>query len=72
MLNLLGEQGFSGLPVYDGLQECLKIEGANIHLYGKKETRPFRKMGHVTIIDNDVKNLESKAKIIQQTLKIRS
>lgn len=72
MLNLLGEQGFRGLPVYVGLQECLKIEGANIHLYGKNETRPFRKMGHVTIIDNDIINLESKAKIIKQTLKIRS
>ncbi|MDQ3046790.1 MAG: 5-(carboxyamino)imidazole ribonucleotide synthase [Bacteroidota bacterium] len=72
MLNLLGGQGFSGVPVYEGLQECLKIEGANIYLYGKNETRPFRKMGHVTIIDNDIKNLENKAKIIQQTLIIKA
>jgi len=72
MLNLLGEPGFKGLPVYDGLQECLKIEGANIYLYGKKETHPFRKMGHVTIIDNNIKSAKEKAKIIQQTLKIRS
>lgn len=72
MLNLLGAQGYKGPPRYIGLDECLKIEGVNIHLYGKKETRPFRKMGHVTIIDNDIESAKEKAKIIQQTLKIIS
>lgn len=72
MLNLLGEPGYAGPPRYVGLEECLKIEGANIHLYGKKETRPFRKMGHVTIIDNNIENAKLKAKTIQQTLNIIS
>lgn len=72
MLNLLGEPGYTGTPTYAGLQQCLKIEGVNIHLYGKKETRPFRKMGHVTIIDNTIEGAKEKAKIIQQTLKIRA
>lgn len=72
MLNLLGEPGYSGLSRYIGLQECMTIEGVNIHLYGKKETRPFRKMGHVTIIDNTIESAKEKAKIIQQTLKIIS
>lgn len=72
MINLLGESGYTGTPCYIGLEECLKIEGVNIHLYGKKETRPFRKMGHVTIIDDNIESAKEKAKIIQQTLKIRS
>lgn len=72
MLNLLGEPGYFGLSRYIGLQECMTIEGVNIHLYGKKETRPFRKMGHVTIIDNTIESAKEKAKIIQQTLKIIS
>lgn len=70
MLNLLGESGYIGVPCYIGLQECMKIEGANIHLYGKKETRPYRKMGHVTIIDSDIESAKEKARTIQQTLKI--
>jgi len=72
MINLLGEPGYTGVPKYIGLDECLKIEGVNIHLYGKKETRPYRKMGHITIIGNDIESIKEKAKIIQQTLKIIS
>lgn len=70
MLNLLGESGYTGLAQYKGLMDCLKIEGVNIHLYGKKETRPFRKMGHVTIIDKDLSSAKKKAEIVQKTLKI--
>lgn len=72
MLNLLGEPGYIGSTRYIGLDECMKIEGANIHLYGKNETRPFRKMGHVTIIDSNIESAKEKAKIIQQTLKVTS
>ncbi len=70
MLNLLGESGYTGLAQYKGLMDCLKIEGVNIHLYGKKETRPFRKMGHVTIIDKDLSSAKKKAEFVQKTLKI--
>ncbi|MGF1637425.1 MAG: 5-(carboxyamino)imidazole ribonucleotide synthase [Cyclobacteriaceae bacterium] len=72
MVNLLGEPGYSGLAQYEGLEEVLKIEGAHIHLYGKKQTKPFRKMGHVTIADNDLSQLKEKALIIKQTLKIKA
>lgn len=72
MLNLLGQPGYTGTASYIGLQECMKIEGVYIHLYGKKETRPFRKMGHITVIDNTIESAKEKAKFIQQTLKIIS
>ncbi len=72
MVNLLGEPGYSGPPVYLGMNECLKIEGVNIHLYGKNQTRTYRKMGHATIIDMDLENAKKKAMIVKQILKIIS
>ena len=72
MVNLLGEPGFTGDAVYEGLEEVLAIDGVNIHLYGKTTTKPFRKMGHVTIIDNDLKSAMGKAEIVKKTLKVKS
>ena len=54
MINLLGEKNEEGLVKYEGLTECLSIEGTKIHIYGKKETKPFRKMGHVTVLDKSI------------------
>jgi len=70
MVNLLGEEGFSGLAKYNGLEEVLKQDGVYVHLYGKKLTKPFRKMGHVTIVDSDAMNLKKKANFVKQTLKV--
>ena len=70
MVNLLGEPGFSGLAKYQGFEEVLKITGVHVHLYGKKQTKPFRKMGHVTIIDQDIESLKQKANFVKQTLKV--
>jgi 5-(carboxyamino)imidazole ribonucleotide synthase len=70
MVNLLGEEGFSGQAKYNGLEEVLTLPGVYVHLYGKKLTKPFRKMGHVTIIDSDIENLKKKANFVKQTLKI--
>ncbi|HMJ69523.1 MAG TPA: 5-(carboxyamino)imidazole ribonucleotide synthase [Cyclobacteriaceae bacterium] len=70
MVNLLGEEGHSGLANYSGLEEVLAVEGTHVHLYGKKMTKPFRKMGHVTIVDNDIESLEKKIKFVKQTLKV--
>jgi 5-(carboxyamino)imidazole ribonucleotide synthase len=50
MVNLLGAPGHAGTPVYRGLEEALAVEGACVHLYGKQETRPHRKMGHATVV----------------------
>ncbi|MBI3483362.1 MAG: 5-(carboxyamino)imidazole ribonucleotide synthase, partial [Bacteroidetes bacterium] len=68
MVNILGEEGFSGLARYNGLEEVLNQSGVYIHLYGKKLTKPFRKMGHVTVVDNDIELLKKKANFVKQTL----
>ncbi|MDQ3142522.1 MAG: 5-(carboxyamino)imidazole ribonucleotide synthase [Bacteroidota bacterium] len=70
MLNILGEEGFSGKALYTGLEQCLEIEGVHVHLYGKEETRPFRKMGHITIIGTDLAECKDKASIIKKHLKV--
>ncbi len=70
MVNLLGEEGFSGQAKYKAMEEILKMPGAYVHLYGKKLTKPFRKMGHVTIVDQNMESLKKKASFVKQTLKI--
>ncbi|HTH58302.1 MAG TPA: 5-(carboxyamino)imidazole ribonucleotide synthase [Cyclobacteriaceae bacterium] len=70
MVNVLGEEGFSGLAKYDGLEEVLNQPGVYVHLYGKKTTKPFRKMGHVTVVDTDIERLKKKANFVKQTLKV--
>lgn len=72
MINLIGEKGYSGVPVYEGLEEILKVPGVFVHLYGKHETRPFRKMGHITILAPTQEELRSKASLVQGKLKIKA
>ncbi len=72
MVNVLGEDGFTGEAKYEGMEEVLKIPGAHVHLYGKKLTKPFRKMGHVTITDPSLSSLRSKIEIIKNTLKVKA
>jgi 5-(carboxyamino)imidazole ribonucleotide synthase len=70
MVNLLGEPGFSGPATYQGFEEVVKVPGVHVHLYGKRLTKPFRKMGHVTIIDQDIESLKQKTTFVKQTLKV--
>ncbi len=70
MVNLLGEDGFAGPATYEGLAEVLGISDTHIHLYGKKLTKPFRKMGHITLVDKDVESLRNKVNLVKNTLKI--
>lgn len=70
MINVLGEKGHEGIAKYDGLDKILAIDGVYVHLYGKKYTKPFRKMGHVTIVDQNRAQAIAKAKLIQETLKV--
>ena len=70
MVNLLGEPGFTGLAKYQGFEEVIKLAGVHVHLYGKRFTKPFRKMGHVTIVDQDIESLKKKANFVKQTLKV--
>jgi 5-(carboxyamino)imidazole ribonucleotide synthase len=72
MVNLIGSEGFSGEVSYEGLEEVLKMENVFLHLYGKKETRPGRKMGHATILSPEKADLVFKAKSIRQKLRIIS
>ena len=72
MVNVLGEEGFTGMSKIEGLEEVLATEGVKIHLYGKKMTKPFRKMGHVTILEEDIKLLKEKAIFVKETLKIKA
>lgn len=72
MVNLLGEDGFSGDAKYEGLEEVMNVAGAHVHLYGKKRTYPFRKMGHVTIVDSDMESLKKKANFVKHTLKVKA
>lgn len=72
IVNLLGESGHSGEAHYEGLNEILVMENVFVHLYGKKETRPGRKMGHVTIISSEKQDLIHSANRIKQYLKIKT
>ncbi len=72
MVNILGEAGYEGPAVYQGIEKVLKLAGVYIHLYGKALTKPFRKMGHVTIVDADREKAIEKARFVQQTLKVIS
>jgi len=72
MLNLLGEKGFEGNAEYENLSEVLKMEGVKIHLYGKKTTKPFRKMGHVTVLDKHIDQAKIKARLVKDLLKVKA
>ena len=72
MINLLGEPDYEGSVRYEGLTDCMGIEGVKIHLYGKKITKPFRKMGHVTVLATSIEEAKLKAGIVKQKLKVKS
>jgi 5-(carboxyamino)imidazole ribonucleotide synthase len=69
-VNLVGAEGHNGPVRYEGLDEVLKMENVFVHLYGKAETKPGRKMGHVTILSNERIELTHKAHKIKNTLKV--
>ncbi len=70
IVNIIGTEGFSGNAIYEGLNEVLKMDNVFVHLYGKTQTKPGRKMGHVTIISKDYQDLTYKANKIKHTLKV--
>ena len=71
MINLLGAEGYAGTTLYEGLEEVLRIPDVFVHLYGKQQTKPGRKMGHATIVSDDLQELLFQAKKIKHTLKIK-
>jgi len=71
MVNLLGAEGYAGKTHYEGLEDILSIPDVFVHLYGKTDTKPGRKMGHVTIISNEKQELIHQANRIKSTLRIK-
>jgi len=72
MVNLLGEDGFTGDAYVEGMDEAIKEKGVYLHLYGKKLTKPFRKMGHVTLLADKLESLKEKADRIKKLIKIKA
>lgn len=72
MVNLVGEEGYTGDVIYQNMEDILKIDGVTPHIYGKKETRPFRKMGHVTIVNEDIDEARKIAEKVKKTIRVIS
>jgi 5-(carboxyamino)imidazole ribonucleotide synthase len=72
MVNLVGEAGFSGNVKYENINTILAITGVTPHIYGKKQTRPFRKMGHVTIVNEDMAEARKIAENVKNTIRVIS
>jgi 5-(carboxyamino)imidazole ribonucleotide synthase len=72
MVNLLGAEGFNGDVRYEGIEQCMAQEGVSVHIYGKKKTKPFRKMGHVTVTNQDLNEAKNTAQWVRQTLQVKS
>ncbi|WP_438963111.1 5-(carboxyamino)imidazole ribonucleotide synthase [Nonlabens sp.] len=70
MVNLVGEEGHTGNVVYDGIEDILAMPGVTPHIYGKKQTRPFRKMGHVTVVDQDINTARAVAAQVKDGIKV--
>lgn len=72
MVNLVGAENHTGDVVYKNMEDILKLEGVTPHIYGKKQTRPFRKMGHVTIVDEDMARARKVAQEVKEKIKVIS
>ena len=70
MVNLVGSEGYSGQVIYENIEKILEWDGVTPHIYGKKQTRPFRKMGHVTIVNKDVNEARKIAEQVKNTIKV--
>ena len=72
MVNLVGEEGFSGDVVYENIEKIMSLEGVTPHIYGKRQTRPFRKMGHITIVNEDIYKARKIAAEVKKTIRVIS
>ena len=72
MVNLVGAEGHTGEVVYENIDKILQIDGVTPHIYGKKITKPFRKMGHVTIVNKDIDKARKVAQQVKKIIKVIS
>jgi 5-(carboxyamino)imidazole ribonucleotide synthase len=70
MVNLVGAEGYSGNVIYENIEKIMAIDGVTPHIYGKQETRPFRKMGHVTIVNEDMNEARRIAEEVKNTIRV--
>lgn len=72
MVNLLGEDGYQGKPVYEKMDEVISWEGVHVHLYGKSMMKPFRKMGHITITHENIEEAKKLGLKVKETIKVKA
>jgi len=72
MVNLVGEEGFSGNVKYENIEKIMAIDGVTPHIYGKQQTRPFRKMGHVTIVNKNIFEARRIAEVVKNNIRVIS
>ena len=72
MVNLVGAEGYTGNVIYENIEKIMSLDGVTPHIYGKKQTRPFRKMGHVTIVNEDINKARKIAEEVKKTIKVIS
>ena len=72
MVNLVGAEGYEGDVIYQHIEEVLALEGVTPHIYGKQQTRPFRKMGHITITHPDIETARAIAQKVKETIAVVS
>jgi 5-(carboxyamino)imidazole ribonucleotide synthase len=72
MINLLGEKGYQGNAIYQGLEEAISLPGVKPHIYGKEETKSFRKMGHITIVSASLEEAKKMGRMVKDMVKVIS
>ena len=72
MINLLGAEGFEGPAIYEGMEKAMALPGVHPHLYGKSTTKPFRKMGHITISGTDIQDVKNTARTVNNLIVVKS
>jgi 5-(carboxyamino)imidazole ribonucleotide synthase len=72
MVNLVGAEGYTGNVVYKNIETIMAMDGVTPHIYGKKQTRPFRKMGHVTIVNKDLEKARAIAQQVKESIEVIS
>ncbi|MFV0566493.1 MAG: 5-(carboxyamino)imidazole ribonucleotide synthase [Flavobacteriaceae bacterium] len=72
MVNLVGAEGYSGNVVYQNIEAIMRLNGVTPHIYGKRQTRPFRKMGHVTIVNEDIDEARKIAEEVKSVIRVIS
>jgi 5-(carboxyamino)imidazole ribonucleotide synthase len=72
MVNLVGAENYRGEVIYENIDKIMKMNGVTPHIYGKKETRPFRKMGHVTVVHSNIEDARAIAEKVKKSIKVIS